>query len=60
MVVSLLDADGAIPPEIMPDALHLSARGYEIWAEAMEDRITALLATENEGASRMSGTDLSI
>ncbi|HVR43070.1 MAG TPA: GDSL-type esterase/lipase family protein [Thermoanaerobaculia bacterium] len=28
--------DGTIPAAIMPDALHLSPRGYRIWAEAME------------------------
>jgi beta-glucosidase len=30
-----LDAEGHIPFEIMPDELHLSPKGYEIWAEAM-------------------------
>jgi lysophospholipase L1-like esterase len=30
-----LNADGTISREIMPDALHLSPRGYELWAEAL-------------------------
>lgn len=28
-------ADGVIPPVLMPDALHLSAEGYKIWAKAL-------------------------
>jgi len=28
-------ADGVIPPALMPDALHLSAEGYKIWAKAL-------------------------
>lgn len=32
----MLDADGTLPPEIMPDALHPNAAGYEIWASAIE------------------------
>lgn len=30
-----LEADGSISEEVMPDGLHPSARGYEIWAEAV-------------------------
>lgn len=30
-----LAADGAIVKDLMPDALHLSEEGYEIWAEAI-------------------------
>lgn len=33
---SLMNPDQSISPEIMPDYLHLSERGYEIWAEAIE------------------------
>jgi lysophospholipase L1-like esterase len=40
---AFLDADGAISPEIMPDYLHLSARGYRIWADAMEPTLWRLL-----------------
>ena len=31
-----LEADGSISPTIMPDALHLSAEGYQRWAKALE------------------------
>lgn len=30
-----LTSDGQLPKEIMPDYLHLSPKGYEIWAEAI-------------------------
>ena len=38
-----LDDDGILPTAIMPDALHPNADGYEIWASAMRDSITALM-----------------
>lgn len=38
-----LDKDGKLPAEIMPDYLHLSAKGYQIWAEAIEDKLVELL-----------------
>ncbi len=38
-----LDADGKLPREIMPDFLHLSRKGYQIWAEAMEPTLWQLL-----------------
>ena len=31
----LTGPDGTVSPDVMPDGLHLSARGYEIWAEGM-------------------------
>jgi lysophospholipase L1-like esterase len=37
------DADGNISADIMPDFLHPNARGYEIWAEAIEPKIADLL-----------------
>jgi beta-glucosidase len=30
-----LSPGGTLHPSIMPDALHLTAQGYRIWAEAM-------------------------
>lgn len=36
--------DGSLSPEIMPDSLHLSPRGYEIWAQALEPHLKALLS----------------
>ena len=41
-----LAADGTIPLEVMYDSLHLTERGYEIWARAMEPRLTELINRE--------------
>lgn len=38
-----LAADGSIAKEIMPDALHLSEKGYEIWAESMNPLLGELM-----------------
>jgi lysophospholipase L1-like esterase len=38
-----LTSDGILPAEIMPDYLHLSRKGYEIWAEAIESQLAELL-----------------
>lgn len=35
--------DGTISKEIMPDYLHLSPKGYQIWADAVRDPIHQLL-----------------
>lgn len=37
-----LDADGGLPRSVMPDLLHLSQKGYEIWAEAVKDDVAKL------------------
>ncbi len=37
------DKDGSISDKIMPDSLHLSERGYEIWAEAITPTLEKLL-----------------
>jgi lysophospholipase L1-like esterase len=39
----LIEADGSISREIMPDALHLSEKGYTIWAQAIEPKLKELL-----------------
>jgi lysophospholipase L1-like esterase len=31
-----LDPNGEIPADLMPDGLHLSLKGYEIWYEEMQ------------------------
>jgi lysophospholipase L1-like esterase len=36
-------ADGSISPEIMPDFLHLTPKGYQIWADAMGPDVQKLL-----------------
>jgi beta-glucosidase len=38
-----LDSDGTLPRELMPDYLHLSKKGYEIWADAIEERLSTIL-----------------
>src|SRR5262249_34890867 len=38
-----IEKDGTISKDVMPDALHLSEKGYEIWAAAMEERLPELL-----------------
>ncbi len=40
---AFMNADGTISPEVMPDFLHLSTRGYRIWAEAMEPALWSML-----------------
>ena len=44
---SLREADGTIQAEIMPDFLHLSARGYAAWAQAMAPTLTSLLQPDD-------------
>lgn len=38
-----LQSDDSLPDEVMPDYLHLSPKGYEIWAEAIEPKVSELL-----------------
>jgi lysophospholipase L1-like esterase len=38
-----LQSDGSISKEIMPDFLHLSEKGYQIWADALKEPLAALL-----------------
>lgn len=38
-----LSADGSLPNDIMPDHLHPNAKGYEIWASAIEPTVAKLL-----------------
>jgi lysophospholipase L1-like esterase len=38
-----LDEEGNLPRAIMPDLLHLSPKGYEIWAEAIKGDVEKLL-----------------
>jgi len=41
-----LETDGSLSRSVMPDGLHLSARGYSMWAEAMETSLSPLLEVE--------------
>ena len=38
-----LDADGNISKDVMSDALHPTAKGYEIWAEAVKEPLAKLV-----------------
>jgi len=38
-----LDAEGNISKEYMHDFLHLGSKGYDIWAEAIKDKVAELL-----------------
>ena len=38
-----LEADGTLPADIMPDYLHPNGKGYEIWAAAIEPKVSELL-----------------
>lgn len=37
-----LDGQGKLSKEIMPDLLHLSPKGYALWADAMENQLVEL------------------
>jgi lysophospholipase L1-like esterase len=39
-----LAPDGTIPADVMSDLLHPSPKGYEIWAQAVKEPLTALMA----------------
>jgi lysophospholipase L1-like esterase len=39
----LADADGVLRPGMSPDKLHLSVKGYQVWAEALKPIFTELL-----------------
>jgi lysophospholipase L1-like esterase len=38
-----LAADGTLPADVMPDGLHPNAKGYQIWADAILDRVKTLM-----------------
>jgi lysophospholipase L1-like esterase len=38
-----LDDDGTLPKDVMPDALHPNAKGYEIWADAIAPVIDEMM-----------------
>ena len=43
-----LSRDGTISPDIMPDGLHPNERGYQIFADAIEQKISHLLKNDKE------------
>ncbi len=40
---AFLKEDQTLPRDIMPDLLHLSPQGYEIWAKSIESKLATLL-----------------
>jgi lysophospholipase L1-like esterase len=48
----LINSDGTIPAALMPDYGHLSAKGYEMWAEAIEETISRILGDKEVDALR--------
>jgi lysophospholipase L1-like esterase len=40
---NLLEADGTLSAEIAPDSLHLSPKGYQIWADAMQPLLDEMM-----------------
>jgi len=42
----LIEKDGSISKDIMPDALHPNEAGYRIWASAMEPKLKELLGAK--------------
>ena len=42
----LLKSDGTQDRELMPDLVHLTAKGYEIWEDAIESKVAELLKSE--------------
>ena len=40
---AFLAPDGTLPESVMPDALHPSAEGYQIWADAINETVSELL-----------------
>lgn len=49
--------DGTISQEIMPDFLHLTPRGYELWAEAIEPTLVQLLGETSPEAGGQHPSD---
>lgn len=50
-----MNPDGTISKELMPDFLHLSPHGYELWAEAIEPAVQDLLGEPQD--SRLQGPE---
>lgn len=46
IATEFLETDGTLSEEIMPDLVHLSVQGYEIWAESIEPKVAELLGEE--------------
>jgi lysophospholipase L1-like esterase len=40
---AFLQPDGTLSKDVMPDYLHLSSKGYQIWADAIEPVLWSML-----------------
>jgi lysophospholipase L1-like esterase len=40
---AFLKPDGTLPKEVMPDLLHLSPVGYQMWTDAIEPTVKELM-----------------
>ncbi len=47
-----LNEDGTISNQIMPDYLHLTPRGYRLWAEAIEPTLWSMLDEPKQAAEK--------
>jgi lysophospholipase L1-like esterase len=47
-----LEPDGSISKEIMRDYLHLSPKGYQIWAQAIEPKLAGLMSDKKQPRPR--------
>jgi len=50
-----LGKDGTLSRDIMPDLLHPNAKGYEIWADAMQPLLDEMLGGSGSGGSGENG-----
>jgi beta-glucosidase len=48
-----LNDEGLLPADVMPDYLHLTARGYQIWAESIERKMSELLGDRPVRSARV-------
>jgi beta-glucosidase len=42
-----LAADGTLPKDVMPDFLHPNEKGYQIWADAIVDKVKQLMVDDS-------------
>jgi lysophospholipase L1-like esterase len=49
IAAKFLEPDATISKEVMPDELHLAPKGYEIWSEAIKDKVKELTGGANSG-----------
>lgn len=49
IAAKFLEPDATISKEVMPDELHLAPKGYEVWSEAIKDKVKELVGDANSG-----------